>query len=546
MKVLMTGGGTGGHLYPALAVAEALKSLQKEVEIRFVGSTAGIESREVPEAGYPFFGLTTRGFPRRFGFRSVVALWFFFRAVLSSRRILREFGPQVVFSTGGYASAPVAVAAWLERIPIVLHEQNSIPGLTNRIASRKAAEVHLAFASARRFFPRRGHLRLSGNPLREQVTAGSSLRALRLFRLEENRRTILVFGGSQGAHSINATLAAALPAFDGREDLQFLIQSGDTDYEWLLARCREVNVRTWVRRFISNMGDAYALADLVVCRAGAMTISELAACGLPAILIPYPYAAGNHQWLNAEQIADAGGAVLLPDADLTGPRLAKEIGDLLADSRRLRTMSVNALRVARPEASQKIAKALMRFHPSSEFIAELEPVRPRGARPEPPKRVGPSRAGPQRPNGGARNGQTGSGGSRGAGGSGSAAGSRGPGGSGVSGGPGGPGGSGGTVGSRGSSGSGVSGGPGSLGGAGGSGSGAPGGRNSGGGGRGGDWRRRSGDGRRGPQRGAGPDERAGGVANGLTRSAGGDPAGGSPANQDEGGIQSGGGNGGAR
>ena len=189
----------------------------------------------------------------------------------------------------------------------MIHEQNSVPGLTNRTASRFAAEVFLAFAMARRFFPRRGHLRLSGNPLREQVTSGSASRALRLFRLEENRQTVLVFGGSQGAHSINEALCDALPHFAGRTDVQFLVQTGQDDYDRVVARCRDVEVKLWARRFIADMGDAYALADLVVCRAGAMTISELAACGLPAVLIPYPHAARNHQTRNAEMLAEAGG-----------------------------------------------------------------------------------------------------------------------------------------------------------------------------------------------------------------------------------------------
>ena len=389
----MTGGGTGGHLYPALAVAEALKKTQKEIDILFVGSTHGIESREVPETGFRFQGLDTRGLPRRGGLRMVGALWSLGRATWAARRLMREFSPHVVFSTGGYASAPVVAAAWMERLPLVLHEQNSVPGLTNRIACRAATEVHLAFASARISFPRRGHLRLSGNPLREQVTSGAPARALRLFRLEEGRKTILVFGGSQGAHSINQALMDGLSAFDGREDLQFLIQSGNDDYEPMLARCREVQVKTWVRRFISNMGDAYALADLVVCRAGAMTISELAACGRPAILIPFPHAAGNHQMLNAEQMVEGGAALLVPNSELTGRRLAEGIEELLSQPRKLREMSVNALRMARPDAAEKIARSLLKFRPPAEIPPEPEPVRRTDyrSRGQAPKKVGPSR-----------------------------------------------------------------------------------------------------------------------------------------------------------
>jgi UDP-N-acetylglucosamine--N-acetylmuramyl-(pentapeptide) pyrophosphoryl-undecaprenol N-acetylglucosamine transferase len=374
----MTGGGTGGHLYPALAVAEALKKRQRDAGIFFVGSNRGIEAKEVPEAGIPFQGLSTIGFPRRPGLRSLVAAWSFGRAVFAAREILRELKPQVVFSTGGYASAPVVAAARWEKIPVVIHEQNSVPGLTNRVASRFATEVFLAFAMARRFFPRRGHLRLSGNPLREQVTTGDAVRAVRLFHLEENRKTVLVFGGSQGARSINDAFCDALSHFAGRTDVQFLVQTGQDDYDRVVGRCRDVEVKLWARRFIADMGDAYALADLVVCRAGAMTISELAACGLPAVLIPYPHAARNHQARNAEMLAEAGAAVIIDDAHLDGDELARTIDELLIDKRRLREMSVNALRAARPEAADKVASALLKYRPASEIPAEAPGPPPRG------------------------------------------------------------------------------------------------------------------------------------------------------------------------
>jgi UDP-N-acetylglucosamine--N-acetylmuramyl-(pentapeptide) pyrophosphoryl-undecaprenol N-acetylglucosamine transferase len=403
----MTGGGTGGHLYPALAVAEALKKRQREVGIFFVGSNRGIEAREVPEAGLPFRGLNTIGFPRRPSPRSLYAAWSFARAVFAAREILRELKPQVVFSTGGYASAPVVVAARWEKIPVVIHEQNSVPGLTNRVASRFAAEVFLAFAMARRYFPRRGHLRLSGNPLREQVTTGNADRALRLFHLEENRKTVLVFGGSQGARAINSAICDALPHFAGRPDVQFLVQTGEDDYDRVAGRCREVEVKLWARRFIADMGDAYALADLVVCRAGAMTISELAACGLPAVLIPYPYAARNHQTHNAEMLAEAGGAVIISEAHLDGDELARTIDELLLDKRRLREMSVNALRAARPEAADKVASALLKYRPVSEIPAEAPGPPPRWSSREDRGGRGGPRSGPG--SGSGRSGRPGSG-----------------------------------------------------------------------------------------------------------------------------------------
>ena len=359
MKILITGGGTGGHLYPALAVADALKPKLGAESILFVGSNQGMESREVPEAGYAFRGLESVGFPRRPSPRLIKAVWVAISAVRGARAILAEFQPDVIFSTGGYASAPVVFAAWLARLPIVLHEQNSVPGRANRIASRKAARVFLGFSSARRFFPRRDHLRLSGNPLREQVVTGSRVRAIRQFRLEEGRSTVLVLGGSQGAHSINQAMVDALGYFGEREDVQFLIQSGQRDHEWMVERCREQKAKSWVRRFIPNMGDAYEVADLVVARAGAMTISELTACGLPSILVPYPHSMDDHQMLNADQLREGGAAVLIEDRFLTGKDLHDQISALLEDTVERRKMAMNARRMARPDATEEIARSLL-------------------------------------------------------------------------------------------------------------------------------------------------------------------------------------------
>lgn len=386
MRILITGGGTGGHLYPALAVAEALKASSPDLEVLFVGSERGIEKEQVPEAGFAFRALEVVGFPRRPGLASVRALNSFIRACRSARDLVREYAPDVVFSTGGYASSPVVVGAWLARVPIVLQEQNSVPGLTNRVASRLAAEVHLAFPGARAHFPKRGHLKLSGNPLRAQVLGGSHGRAARLFRLEEEVTTVLVLGGSQGAHSINEAMIAALPRFAGREDIQFLIQTGNLDHERMLDAAKDANVKTWVRRFVGNMGDAYSLADLVLCRAGAMTISELCACGLPSILVPYPHATGNHQQMNAELVRDAGGGVILTDAELTGARVAEEIEALLGDRPRLREMSVNALRLARPDAAATIVKSLARWLPGL-ALPEPQPALRRAD--DGPRRGGP-------------------------------------------------------------------------------------------------------------------------------------------------------------
>ena len=389
MKVLITGGGTGGHLFPALAVADALAKLSPAPDILFVGSATGLEATAVPQAGYTFKGLPAMSLPRRFSFRLFRAGVANLRSILKARTIIDSWRPDVVFATGGFASAAILVAGWMSRVPVVLHEQNTVPGLTNRIASRFAREVHLTYSASRCFFPRRGHLRLSGVPVRDGIVQGSRGKALRLFRLEDDRRTVLVFGGSQGAHKLNEAVADALPRFAGRRDVQFVMQAGQKDHAWLLERCRNVPVRTWVRPFILNMGDAYAIADLVVCRAGALTLAELAATGRPAILVPYPHATANHQTLNAEVAVEAGAAVLIPDAELTGELLAAKIAELLDDPRRLRIMSIQSMKLARRDATDRLVHAIRRIGEGVEgAIDDGEPELP-ARRPDRGPRRGP-------------------------------------------------------------------------------------------------------------------------------------------------------------
>ncbi len=386
MKVILTGGGTGGHLFPALAIAESLRKRDPRVELLFLGSQRGLEATAVPQADLPFEGLPAMPLPRRFSPRLFRAGIADFRAVLAARAALRRFRPDVIFATGGFASAPVLAAAWMEKTPVLLHEQNAVPGLTNRIASRFAREVHLTFSASRRYFPRRDNLRLSGMPLREGIVGGSRNKALRLFRLEEGRTTILVFGGSQGAHHINEAILDALPRFANQRGIQFILQAGQKDYAWMLERCRAIPVRTWVRPFIQNMGEAYAIADLVVCRAGALTLAELHATGKPAILVPYPYATADHQTQNAEGSVEAGAAVMIPDAQLDGPALASRILDLIEDRRELRRMSIQAMRLARPDAADRIVRAILRY-PEAADGTEGEPEpHPRAASAERPVR----------------------------------------------------------------------------------------------------------------------------------------------------------------
>ena len=361
MKVMIAGGGTGGHVFPGIAVAEELQRSHPGAEVVFVGGRRGLEAAAVPEAGFRIRFIMARGFPRRAWWRwpfaalanligFVQALW----VVLTER-------PDVVLGTGGYASVPVALSAWIFGRPLLLQEQNSIPGLANRLLSRLADEVHLSFVEARSYFPRREHLKVSGNPIRAYVLSGERSAAFGEFGLTAGRPTVFVFGGSRGAHRINEAALEAMRRLKGRVDVQWILQTGREDFEWAKGTVEKEQLPAKVLPFLRRIHMAYAAADLVVCRSGAMTLAEIAACGTPAILVPYPFAAHDHQVVNASNLVDRGAADMIADRDLTGEVLAQRVAHLLSDRQALSQMSANARLFARPDAAEKIVRSLERW-----------------------------------------------------------------------------------------------------------------------------------------------------------------------------------------
>jgi UDP-N-acetylglucosamine--N-acetylmuramyl-(pentapeptide) pyrophosphoryl-undecaprenol N-acetylglucosamine transferase len=361
MKVLIAGGGTGGHIYPGIAVAEELKRIAPETDILFVGGDRGLEGRVVPEAGFELATIGARGLPRRSPWRVPGAVLANTGAFLAATGIVGRFKPDVVLGTGGYVSAPVVVAAWLARRPVVLQEQNSVPGLTNRLLARVADEVHLAFSESRGFFAHKDRLKLTGNPVRRMILSGDRKAALARFGLSEGKSTVFVFGGSRGARRINEATLEAMAKLRGSLPAQFILQTGKEDFAWAKERAEAQSLPVTVVPYLTHIHEAYAAADLVVCRAGAMTLAEIAACGVPAILVPYPFAAYNHQETNAQNLAERGGAVLIRDSELTGERLASDLRRLVQDRETLIKMSVNARRFARPDAAERIARGLLEW-----------------------------------------------------------------------------------------------------------------------------------------------------------------------------------------
>ena len=347
MKLLLAGGGTGGHLFPAISLAEQLKHEEPQSEILFVGTERGLEARLLPELGWSLKTIEMSGWAGLGVVARLKVLGKLAKSFAQSRTILREFTPDVVIGVGGYASVPVLLAAKSLGIPYLVHEQNAWPGLANRLLGRWAKRVCLSFAEADRAFNSSATV-LTGNPVRSAMESCPSI--------PEDKICLLVFGGSQGARAINRAVIAALPDLaEWREELEIVHQSGQADYEEVVRAYQENGwPKVDVQPFIVEMGQAYAKATLIVCRAGATTLAELTACGRPAILVPYPHAAAGHQSVNAQAMAAKGAALMMEQTDLTPERLAMLIGGLLHDRTSLMTMAASAKRLARRGAAARI------------------------------------------------------------------------------------------------------------------------------------------------------------------------------------------------
>jgi UDP-N-acetylglucosamine--N-acetylmuramyl-(pentapeptide) pyrophosphoryl-undecaprenol N-acetylglucosamine transferase len=372
MKVLIAGGGTGGHVFPGIAVAEELRRGRKDADVLFLGSRRGLEAVAVPEAGFRIRFLLARGFPRKAPWKWPLAALANLVGFLQALFIVGVERPDVVLGTGGYVSAPVAVAAWMWRRPLLLQEQNSIPGVANRFLSRIADEVHLSFVEARTYFPRKEHLKVTGNPIRAHVLEGNRQEGYAEFGLVPGKPVVFVFGGSRGAHRINDAALEAMKVLKGRVDVQWILQTGREDLEWAQKVVQAGALPARVLPFLKQIHLAYAVADLVVCRSGAMTLSEIAACGTPAVLVPYPFAAHDHQVQNAQNLVDRGAAAMVLDSELTGERLAREVAHWLSDRTGLSQMSANARRFARPDAAEKIARSIVSWSAGRKAVAARE------------------------------------------------------------------------------------------------------------------------------------------------------------------------------
>jgi len=371
MRVIIAGGGTGGHLFPGLAVAEEFKKRDDSTEVIFVGTEYGIEARVVPREGYPIKFLRAEGLVGVSYIKKAKAILKTFLSFADSYKIIRTVRPDIVIGVGGYASGATMLTSFFLSIPTMILEQNSIPGLTNKILGRFVETVCITYQESMSFFPK-GKTFLTGNPVRMQILRGSIESAYRLFSLNKDLFTVFVFGGSSGARSINTAIVDSLNnLLDLKDNIQFLHQTGRTDYESIREAYRKRGFKGTMTPFIYQMGEAYAVADVVISRAGATTLAELTALGKPAILIPYPYAAGLHQELNARKLTELGAAKMIRNSELKGETLAHSIRELYMNETTRSEMRRNSRAVGRPDASAKVVDLAMSLMKQSTVSSHL-------------------------------------------------------------------------------------------------------------------------------------------------------------------------------
>ena len=350
MRMLIAGGGTGGHLFPGIALAEEFTTRHPDNTVLFVGSRRGLEVRVVPAAGFSLETISVRGLKGKSLGSFLGGVLLLPYAFVESWRILSRFRPDVVVGVGGYASGPLVATAWLRRIPTAVQEQNALPGFTNRLLGHLVKAVFISFEEARSAFPR-NKTHLVGNPVRRKLL-DNYLRS----KSAHDRFEVLVLGGSLGAHGLNGRVAEALGFLqDLRDTIDFVHQSGQADEAMVRAAYAAGGFRAEVVAFIEDMSAAYARASLVVCRAGATTVAELAVCKKASVLVPFPGATDDHQAVNARALVAAGAALMFRESELTGEQLATTIRTLYRDPPQLARMGRQAGQLGRPEAARELA-----------------------------------------------------------------------------------------------------------------------------------------------------------------------------------------------
>lgn len=364
-RYIISGGGTGGHIFPALAIANKIKSEDPEAEILFIGAENKMEMKRVPEAGYNIEGLKIYGISRDKSMSAILCNlqlpFVMLKAMHRARKIMKEFKPDLVIGVGGFASGPALKAATQLKIPTLLQEQNSYPGVTNKMLAKDAKTICVAYDGLEKFFPSEKIVK-TGNPIRKEILQMQRKleSSYKSFNLSPDKKTVLVVGGSLGARTLNNTMAANLDKFR-KAGLQLLWQTGELFYKNIDKKIiaeEDDNIR--IVPFIKNMNDAYGIADVIVSRAGAIALSELAIVGQPTILVPFPFAAEDHQTFNAKALTSKDAAILVSDKD-AAEKLMPTLFELVADDEKMRRLGENMRKFAKPDAIDLIYSEIKKF-----------------------------------------------------------------------------------------------------------------------------------------------------------------------------------------
>lgn len=362
IKIIISGGGTGGHIFPALAIAEELKNKFNDIDILFVGANDRMEMVKIPEAGFKIIGLPIYGLQRKFSLRNIILPLYIIISLIKSIFILLKFKPNVVVGVGGYASVPVVFIAQILKIPTVIQEQNSLPGLANRFIGKRATAICVAYEGLEKYFPE-DKIKLTGNPIRKKIInlANLKIEAYNKFNIDTSHRVILILGGSLGAKTINNSVFNYIEYIENQNNLKIIWQTGKIYYDEIIEKLKNINTKNiLVLPFINEIEYAYAIADVIISRAGAIALSELCVVGKPVILVPSPNVTDDHQTKNAVYLANKNAAIVVNDNEAI-TKLIPEAIQLLNDENKKNTLSNNILKLAKPNATELIIEEITKL-----------------------------------------------------------------------------------------------------------------------------------------------------------------------------------------
>lgn len=357
MRYLVTGGGTGGHIYPALAIIMEIKKRDANAEILYVGTKKGMESEIVPREGIDFKAIRVNYLPRNFSKDSFIALKELIHGIFDSKKILKEYKPDIVIATGGYVCGPMGIAAARKKIPTIVHESNVLPGITNKILSKFVDKVLITYEEARKYLKKQDNIILTGNPIRSSIFEIDKEEAFKEFELEKDKKIILSFGGSGGQKKLNESMFDFIKN-NRNIDLQIIHVTGKKFYEEFMEKLAKEEIilpnNIKIMPYIYNMPTLLNIIDLIITSSGAITLAEISALGIPSILIPKGYSAENHQEYNARAFSDKGASELILEKDLTGELLSKTILDIIYNDEKLNIMSEESKKLGNKDAAKEI------------------------------------------------------------------------------------------------------------------------------------------------------------------------------------------------